>query len=313
MARKTEARIDELKGIRSGPAEAAEPILRKALQDKSNLVVAEAARITGDLHRPDLIPDLLSAFTRLFQDPVKSDPKCWGKTAIIKALTALDHGESAPFRRAATHIQMEPVYGGHEDSAVHLRANAVLSLVQCADLTRLEILRHVVDALADPSDTVRIEAIRTLEQINGDEAGVLLRLKAHSGDKRSAVIGQAFDSLLALERGTAVEFVGQFLKSPAPETRDEAALSLGASRLPAAVRLLVEAWNGTRDRDFSSVLLRALSSSRDETALLFLLNLVREGLGKDSAAALEALELHKDSEEIQESIRLARLERVIRA
>jgi len=213
MTRKTEDRINELKLLRSGSSEAADPPLTRALGDKSNLVVAEAAKIIGELQRSNLIHDLLVNFGRLFEDPVKSDPKCWGKTAIIKALIALDHDESGPFLRAATHVQMEPVYGGQEDSAIHLRANAVLALVQCTDLTRSEILRHVVDALVDPSDTVRIEAIRTLEQMNGEEAAVLLRLKSHLGDKRSSVVGQVFDSLLALERERGIEFVSRFMKS----------------------------------------------------------------------------------------------------
>ena len=297
--KKTEERIGELKRLRSGSAEAAEPVLKKALHEKSNLIVAEAAKIIGELQRPNLIPDLLGAFSRLFDEPVKADPKCWGKTAIIKALIALDYGESAPFLRAASHVQMEPVYGGQEDSAVHLRAHGILALVQCADLTRGQILRRVVDAVADPSDTVRIEAIRTLEQMNGEESAVLLRLKAYAGDKRSAVVGQVFDSLLALEKERACEFVGGFLKSADAETRDEAALALGASRLPAAVERLVGVWKETRSQEFSTVILRALSSSRDDAALSFLLGLVRDGLGRDATAALEALDLHKDSPEIR--------------
>jgi HEAT repeat protein len=309
MARKTEERIEELKRLRSGPAEAADPLLRKALQDKSNLVVAEAAKQISELHRSILIPDLLDAFGRLFDDPVKSDPKCWGKTAIIKALTVFEYGESAPFLRAAAHIQMEPVYGGHEDSATYLRANAILALVQCTDVGRPEVLRYLVDALADPSDTVRIEAIRTLEQMNGDEAIVLLRLKAHLGDKRSSVIGQVFDSLLVLERHGAIDLIARFLKSPEEETRDEAALSLGASRLPSAVQRLIDAWKESRSREFSSVLLRALSSSRDEGALDFLMGLVREGLSRDATAAVEALALHADSAEIQARVESAKRER----
>jgi len=151
--KKTEERISELKRLRSGSPEAAESVLKKALQDKSNLVIAEAAKIIGELQRTNLLPELLAAFARLFEEPVKSDPKCWGKTAIIKALIALDHGDSAAFLRAAGHVQMEPVYGGLEDSAVHLRANGILALVQCVDLTRGDILRRVVDALAQTADT----------------------------------------------------------------------------------------------------------------------------------------------------------------
>ena len=308
MPRKTEERLEELKQLRSCPTEAVEPLLKEALQDKSNLVVAEAAKIIGELRRSVLLPDLLSAFSRLFDDPVKSDPKCKGKTAIIKALAGLDYDESAPFRRAANHIQMEPVWGGQEDSAIHLRANAVLALVQCTDLTRPDILRHIIDALADSSDTVRIEAVRTLEQMKGDEATLLLRLKATCGDKRSAVTGQVFDSLLNLERDRAVDFVAQFLESDA-ETRDEAALSLGASRLPGAVRQLTDAWKESGSREFASVLLRALSSSRDEAALEFLLGLVREGLSRDAGAALEALALHADSPEIQARVEQAKRDR----
>jgi len=307
--KKTEERISELKRLRSGSPEAAESVLKKALQDKSNLVIAEAAKIIGELQRTNLLPELLAAFARLFEEPVKSDPKCWGKTAIIKALIALDHGDSAAFLRSAGHIQMEPVYGGLEDSAVHLRANGILALVQCVDLTRGDILRRVVDALADPSDTVRIEATRTLEQMNGEEAAVLLRLKAYSGDKRSAVIGQVFDSLLMLEKDRVVDFVAGFLKSADPETRDEAALSLGASRLPAAVRKLIDVWKETRDREFSTVILRALSSSRDESALGFLLGLVREGLSRDASAALEALDFHADSPEIRSRTEQAKQDR----
>jgi HEAT repeat protein len=217
----------------------------------------------------------------------------------------MDYEETAPFLRASTYVQMEPVWGGSEDSAGPLRACAVLALVQCTDLTRGEILRHLVDALADESDTVRVEAARAIEQMNGEEAALLLRVKAHAGDTRSAVIGQVFDSILALERDRAVDFVAQFLESANEEVRDEAALSLGASRLSGAVRILIDAWQGSQD----SLFLRALSSSRDETALTFLLGLVREGITRDAAAALEALKIHADSPEIQTRVDQARMER----
>ena len=91
-----------------------------------------------------------------------------GKTAIVKALVALEYSESAAFLRASRHVQMEPVWGGQEHAAIHLR-------------------------------------------------GVLLRLKAHSGDRRPHVLGQVFDSLLQLETEKAVPFVAGFLESENPE------------------------------------------------------------------------------------------------
>src|SRR5262245_53328811 len=100
MARKTEERIGELKRVYAVPEVEAQSSLKRALQDRSNLVVAEAAKIAGKIQSVGVIPDLLVTFTRLFEDPVKADPKCWGKTAIVKALTALNYEESAPFLRA---------------------------------------------------------------------------------------------------------------------------------------------------------------------------------------------------------------------
>jgi HEAT repeat protein len=309
MAQKTEERIGELKRLYTTPEIEAQPLLKRALQDRSNLVVAEAAKIAGKIQSVGVIPDLLTTFARLFEDPVKTDPKCWGKTAIVKALTVLNYEESAPFLRAVVHVQMEPVYGGQQDSAILLRASAILALVQCTDLSRREILRYIVDAMADPEDKVRVEAVRTLEQMNGDEAALLLRLKAHSGDIESSVVGQVFDSLLALEQNRAVDFVARFLKTSSPEIRDEAALALGASRLPAAVHRLIEVWKNSRSREFSGVLLRALSSSREESALSFLLQLVREGASRDAGEALEALELHSESPEIRARVDEAKIAR----
>jgi hypothetical protein len=91
--------------------------------------------------------------------------------------------------------------------------------------------------------------------------------------------------------------------------RDEAALSLGASRRPEAITKLIEAWKRADDREFKSVLLRSLGSSRRESAIDFLLDLVRSGLSQDATQALDALRLHDPSEEIQVRIEQARSER----
>jgi hypothetical protein len=308
--KKLEERIGQIRSLRTSvPAAGVDVILRKALADRSGLVVAEAARTTADLRLAQLIPDLLTAFDKLFSDPVKNDPKCWGKTAIVKALAQLDYCESPPFFRGSRHVQMEPVYGGQEDSAIHLRANSFLALVQCTDIRRFEILQHLVDAMSDLADPVRVEAVRAIHQLAGDEAVLLLRLKARLGDLRPLIIGHVFDALLSLERDRAVSFVAEHLKSANEEVRDEAALALGVSRLQTGLRALMDAWqetpDGSRDGLFSSVLLRAISSSRLEEAIDFLLELVRSGAPREAAAALEALKIHEDSPEIQARIKHA--------
>ena len=305
--RKLEDRIGRLKQLRAAaPDESVVSALRKGLEDRSNLVAAEAAKIAGDLHLSSLVPDLLHAFDRLFDEPAKSDPKCWGKTAIARALTNLDYADSPPFLRGSQHVQMEPVYGGQEDAAPQLRATCVLALVQCADLGRIEVLRHLVNAMTDPADPVRLEAVRAIGQMNGDEAGLLLRLKAPLGDRRPLVIGEVFDAILNLEHEQAVGFIGDFFRSPDAEVRDEAALALGASRLPGAVDFLIKAWNESRHQEFGPILLRALSSSRQPSALEFLLDLVKKGSTREAAVALDALELNRDSPEVQRLVEQAK-------
>jgi HEAT repeat protein len=281
-------------------------LLQKSLQDRANLIVAEAANVAANLNLSALIPELLTAFDRLVENPLKTDPKCWGKSAIVKALTRLDYAESAVFVRGSHHVQMEPVWGGQEDSAIQLRSLCVLALAQCRDLTRTEILRRLVDSMADVADPVRLEAVRAVEQMNGDEAPLLLRLKAHAGDRRPAVIGQVFDSLLNLERAEAVRFVAGYLKSTNVEVCDEAALALGGSRLPAAVAVLIETCKETAYREFRGVLFRALSISRQDVAIDFLLNVVRTGLSGDLELALDALKTHEQSPEIQAMVEQAK-------
>src|SRR5262245_11590190 len=110
---KLEDRLEQLRKLRSTtPNEATVAVLRSALKDRSNLVVAEAAKTIAELQLSQLIPALLETFDRLFDDPAKKDSKCWGKTAIAKSLTELEYSEAHPFIRGSRHIQLEPVWGG---------------------------------------------------------------------------------------------------------------------------------------------------------------------------------------------------------
>lgn len=245
-----------------------------------------------------LTPELLGAYERLFAHPVETDPQCWGKTAIAETLSQLDYNESAPFLRGASHVQLEPVWGGQEDAAVPLRAACALALVQCHDLNRVETFRHLVDALADSAAPVRLEAVGAVEQMGGEGALLLLRMKAHTGDRRAAVIGQVFDSLLALDPETSLSFVTRFSESSSAETRDEAALALGTSRLQDAVEFLIGAWEEARDDGYRRTILRALSSSRRESVIEFLLDLVRNKPARDEGLQV-ARHLHREIYEVR--------------
>lgn len=297
------ARLADL--CRGGPNDAALAALRKALKDRVNLMVAKAAKLTGELRAADLIPDLAAAFDRLMEKPVERDPQCWGKNAIAAALVALDYREPEPFLRGARHIQMEPVWNGEADTAEILRGVCLLALPSCQGIAREEILRCLVDALAEDASTVRQEAVRAIAQMAGPEAPLLLRLKARAGDEETAVLGQVFDSLVQLEGAEALPFLSNFLHAKEGETCEEAALALGASRLPAAVALLRAALDQARGQEWREVLLRALSASRQPEAIELLLDLLRRGRPADRAAALAALELHRETPAIWELVEQA--------
>jgi HEAT repeat protein len=305
--RKLDDKLERVRQLRARePDSETASILAKALLDRSNLVVAEAAKTVAALGLATLIPDLISAFDRLFPDAAKVDPKCWGKQAIVKALAELDYSESMLFVRAARHVQMEPVWGGQEDSAPHLRANAVLALIQCTDLRRVEVFQHLVDAMSDPADPVRVEAVRAIHQLGGDEAMLVLRLKARVGDRRPLIVGHVFDAVLSLDTRDGVRFVSEYLKSDNDELRDEAAMALGASRLNSALKILIDTWKECGVAGFSGTLLRAISASRHQDAIDFLIEVVKSGTPSQSSSALEALKLHEDSPEIQALIATAR-------
>lgn len=308
--RKVEEQIDALRQLTAdGPTPATVAALRKGLADRVGLVVAKAAQVAGELQLRELEPDLLRAFDRLLEDPVRRDPQCWGKNAIAKTLAALDYRESPPFVRGSRHVQMEPVWGGQEDTASPLRGICVLALASCNDLRRETILRYIVDRMGDPALTVRMEAARAVEQMGGDEAALLLRLQALHRDPEPRVVGQVFDCLLAVEGGEVVDFVAGFLTSKQEHIPPEAALSLGGSRMPRAIEALQSAYSATNDPDLRLTILRGLSASRQEQAIAFLLAILREGRQRDAVLAREALELHKASPEIWSQVEKAEADR----
>ncbi len=288
--------------------------LRICLADRVNLVVAKAAAATARLQIRALIPDLLAAYSKLFENGAKRDPQCWAKTAIAKALKNLDFAESDPFVRGLSYQQWEPVWGSEVDTAADLRATCTLALVQCLDLLREDKLWHLLRSLTDACAPVRLEAARGLEQMEGRESALTLRIKTQLGDREPAVTGQVMESLLVVEGGSAVPFIeGFLLQRGEPDYNEEvaecAALALGASRLPEAVDLLLKTWQGSLKPHLKPVILRAIGSSRDAEAFDFLLGVVCNGRLGDALSAIEALAIHRDSEARRESVQTAVNER----
>jgi HEAT repeat protein len=294
---KVEKQLESLRALRGlGLTADVNAALKKALADRVNVVVAKAAQICGDLQAAPLLPELTKAFERFFDKD--NDPQCWAKNALAKTLKDLDVRESALFLRGVRHVQYEAVWGGQEDTAAVLRGACAMALVQCNDISRDETLRHLVDALSETAATVRMDAAAALAQMDGREVALLLRLKARLGDKDPRVTGQVLEALLEIEGKAALPFVGEFLELPDEEAAEEAALALGASRMPEAVALLRETWEKWQDRRPGTALLRAMSASRLDHAIEFLIDLIKQGRQHDAEDALHALALNKGTEEM---------------
>jgi HEAT repeat protein len=282
-------KLETLDALRSEPDSPAKlDQIRKALKDRNNFVVSKAATLTASLCLSDLIPDLLATFDRFLIDSTKSDPQCWAKNAIAKALKDLGHRGAQVYLRGIVHVQLEPVWGGRADSAGTLRGTCALALVDCG-LDDLEVLGYLADLLADSEMPVRVDAATAISQLARLEGVPLLRLKVLLGDAEPEVIGHCFMSLLNLTPRTAVPFIGRFLKAQDDDIRVEAAGALAQSREPEAIEILKSFWQDHMPREMRTALLASLGASPLAEAAEFLLSILENESGELAAGAIAAL------------------------
>ena len=274
--------------------------LAKALANRNNFIVAKAADLAREFQLAELVPELLAAFDRFFENPEKTDPQCWAKNALSRTLAAFEHQDSNVFLRGMRHIQLEPAYGGRSDSAGTLRSTCTLALVQCRSLTNDEVLAHLVDLFADKDAAVRAESARAIEQVGSPAAALLLRLRATLGNDEPEVLGACFGGIVRIEGSRAIPWVGHFLAA-ADDTGGEAALAIAGTHSLEAFEFLRDALPNANDPWFRSVLLSAIALTRQDAALEFLLEVVRTE-SMDAQAAIEALARSAPSEEVLKRI-----------
>jgi hypothetical protein len=154
----------------------------RPIGDRGKHLVAKAAELAGDCGDVELIPDLLEIYDGLFgEEAAARDPLVRAKDAIARALRTLGYTDPAPFVRGLHHVQLEPVWGRLEDAASRLRCACAHSLVD-TNLSAPAALRELIPHLVDQLAPVRVDTVRAIAQIGGDEAALLLRLKAYAGD-----------------------------------------------------------------------------------------------------------------------------------
>jgi HEAT repeat protein len=218
--------------------------LRRVLRGRYSHAAAKAAEIAGEHELHVLVPDLVAAFDRLMDDPLRTDPGCTAKAAIAEALYRMGAHEGGLFLRGVRHMQMEPVYGGRADTAGPLRGACAFGLVR---IGYPDALIEVTELLADPEAPVRQMAAQALAYTESAGAVPLLRLKALIGDEEPQVLMECLLALLKIAPAPSMEFVERFLNSPTVEIAEAAALALGSSRFVEAVPVLRGWWERVRE------------------------------------------------------------------
>jgi HEAT repeat protein len=282
-----EQRVAALDALRESSEHDRLDALRRALGDRNNFLVAKAADLVREWDLKQLTPELLTAFERFFEKADKTDPQCWAKNAISRALAAFEYQEADIFLRGMHHIQLEPVWGGRSDTAGTLRANCALGLVQCRSVSETDLLAHLIDLLADKDKAVRTEVVRAIEQLGSPSASLLLRLRAVLGADEPEILGACYGGILRIEGVSAIPWVSRFLSS-ADDSAAEAALALAGTHSPEGFKVLRQCFDEAKDPWWRSVLLSAIALTRQDAALEFLIDLVRrESL--DAEGAIDAI------------------------
>ena len=273
--------------------------IRRFLADRSNLIVAKAAKVAKERGLVQLIPELVTAFKRLMADAPRLDKRCAALTEIAAALYELDYLEPDLYLQGLRHVQMEASFGPPIDTAAELRGICAQGLVRTRHPHALE---EVLSLLVDGQAPARVGAVKALATNGGDTGAVVLRLKALTGDRDPEVMAECFTGLLANSRDRAVEFVASFADRGEDGFGDAAILALGASRLAKAIEFLKAEWQRSIRSSDRKIILLALATSRDEVALNFVLKQLNESGPQMAAEIITALAVHKNSETIRRAV-----------
>jgi HEAT repeat protein len=296
-ARSSEAKLARLRQLRGEPSSPQRLLeLRRSLRDPSNFVVAEAAEIAGEGLLTDLAPDLAEAFNRFLDNPVKKDKLCRAKIALVEALNKLEFADETFYLGGIRYVQLEPAWGGPNDTAVPVRVACAFGLVR---LRHRGVLALLVDMLTDPEKAARVGAVQALTYSGTEAAGLLLRLKARLGDAEPEVLSECFGGILELVPEQGVSFVAEFLTAADEAVREAALLALGSSRRPEALEVL-KSFAEKHPGKLQEVAHVALALLRLSAATDYLLSLVADPSQAVALSALDALSVHRHDPRVRE-------------
>jgi hypothetical protein len=287
-------------------ADADVEMLRRLLGHANNFLVSKAAKRAAGAGLAQLLPEVMAAYGRFFNDPVKSDPQCWAKTELAKALVKFECHDADVFIRGMRHIQLEPVWGGTSDTAGALRAACTHALVACHSLSNARLLDLLLEPLVDKDKVVRMEAARAIGHAGGISAALVLKLRVLVGREEPEVMGACFSTLLRMDTETSAEMialVAGFLDAD-DEIAGEAAFALAETHQAAALAVLIARRRKSASSWLYSVLDHAIALTRLADGLDFLLSL----LGREPRYAetvLEAISRVHSSLEVRQQVEAA--------
>ncbi|PQO44879.1 HEAT repeat domain-containing protein [Blastopirellula marina] len=272
--------------------------LKSALANASNRIVERAAELIAEAEDASLTPDLVKAYRRLKRNPLKKDPGCLAKQAIVKALIQVGYTDPEFFREGIVYEQVEPYWGGQIDTAAEIRGDCAIGLAHCIPV--LELLNHCAKLLADEYVEARMGAAQALGALGQPEAGPLLRLKLLAGNETPEVHGECCSALLKIDPLEGLEFIKPFLASENADQCVQTALAVGESKLPGAFDLLRNTWGRRSELNVRESLLLCVGLLRTTESQDFLLSLIDTRDLRTAADAINAIKLNGEVGEIHQ-------------
>ncbi len=292
--------MTRLKAVRADPrSEAGSAEIAKALASKANILVSRAADIVHDWKLAQFIDALEKAFDRFMVDPTTTDKGCSAKTSIAKALYELEARAESVLLTGIHHMQMEGVWGGSSDTAAELRGLCAFGLVRC---NYRDVMIELGDLIMDPEPSCRIMAARAIAYSENDAGLPLLRMKVLAGDKSADVSGECFVAMLRLSPRKSVEFVARYVDSDDDDLKQLAILSLGESRLPAALNALTEHFRRAITGDERKPLILAIALTRLPASVDFLIQVIAEEHRQLGIEAIDAMKMYRTDATIRARI-----------
>ncbi len=299
MAKALEEKLARVGTLDASTVEGCEQ-LRKALGDKSNLVVAKVAKRILREKIAELAGELPGVFMRLMAGGTAADKGCMAKLEIAQAIyqlgAAMDGAEEA-LVAGVHHVQMGPTFGGMVDTAPELRGVCALGLVR---MGYRDVMMELADLLADKEPQARIMAARAIAYAGVESGALLLRLKVLSGDPDTTVMAECFTALVQLTPAKALPLLERFLDRGDTDLAQEAAIAIASSRREEALGILCRHWE--KDITRRESLLVPLAILRRPEAVEMLLSVIESGPEALALAATDAMGMYRSDATVAQRV-----------